>query len=253
MSENVAKEGRKKFTIELTEHESYDAIAQSMYLTSTELCHYTSDLFRSVFADFEGCVFETINQGKGMPVMPTISLFFNHKPAVAGEVRACELPGANSTGSTVIDAMHQRDRRLTIGDRYHITQDGKDVFETLLFPYLYNNGKINWGQIVSECTENATQSSMFAYGGYHQPQYTKISGIDPNRLVDLIFGNKDKDGNKVEYNVSILTVLNPAQYANIGSTNMNYLLNISRVSEKELDELCNKMGLGNMFGARIIR
>ena len=244
MSDQIKNNQREKFKIEVTEPTPFDAIAESKYLTSNELCRLTSELFKSVFADYEGCIFEATN-GE-----PTMSLIFNHGKYDNDAVVACERAGGKVSGSMVLDRTRNRDRQLQEGDRYYLTEDGKDVVMSLLTSRTYNNGNPNWRNIVSEWTDR-TVMNMYSY--QQLPQYTKVSFIDLRNLCRLIFGNKI-DGDTVDYAVSIASSLTPNGYQAMGgmSMNMNYMLNITRASAKEVAAVYEKLGFGSM-GTRIVR
>lgn len=238
------KNKREKFKIEVEEPVAFDAIAESKYLTSNELCRLTSELFKTVFADYEGCVFNSINGEISM------SLIFNHGKYDDDTIVACERSGSKNSGSIVVDRTRNRDRQLREGDRYYLTEDGKDVVMSLLTPRAFNNGNPNWREIVSEWTD---RSAMNMYSYQQLPQYTKVSFIDLRNLCKLIFGSKI-DGDTVDYSVAIAASLTPNGYHAMGnmSMNMNYMLNITRASAKEVVAVYEKLGFGSM-GTSIVR
>lgn len=240
--ENEVK--RDKFEIKLDEHVDFGAIASSKYITSNDLAKLTSELFKCVFADYEGALFE-VNGNE-----PTMSLIFNHGEYAEGSVRACERVSSKTVGSTVIDRGRARDSLIKDGDRYYLTDDGKDVVTDLVVRRLYNNGNPDLRKVVSEFTDRGPVNSYFVQ---NQPQYTKVSYISLDRLCGLLFGTENEDGERYEYDVRIAAPINPGYNAYGGmSVSTNYVLNITRVGAKELSEFCNKIGLG-ASGIQIIR
>ena len=235
---------REKSLIVNEEPAILPTIAKTAYLSSNEFCKLTSELFKGVFADSEGCFFEA---GNGEP---TISLLFNHGQYDKDAVVACELLGGQASGSSIIDRTRNRDRQMMDGDRYYLTEDGKDACKSLLIPRLYNNGNPNWRSIVGEWSDN---SVVNFYNMGQRPQYTKVSGISLSRLCGLLFGNKDENGEYVEYDVRIATALTPAGYPQNGmNMNVNYMLSITVVSSAEVAKIYEKLGYGTV-GAHIIR
>ena len=228
---------RTKFVIEFEEHQPFDGVADCKFITSSELQKLASELFRGVFADFEGCLFEVWNnQNRGGFLESHISLLFNHGN-YPGERVACEIPENKRTGSTAIDFQRRHDHQMRDGDRYYLTADGKDAIESLLTPMRFNHGKIDWKGIVSEWSE--TNTMMY---GVKAPQYTKVSFIDLNNLCRLIFGDKDENGEKVEYQVSIVGAMNAPYPGMMPNMMSNYMLSITRVSEKQIKSLYEKLG-----------
>lgn len=243
---NAEEAKRQKFVIEIApeDHFPFEAIAETKFITSNQLCKLVSELFHNVFADFEGCLFNVSNNE------PTISLIFNHGEYAEGATRACERLSAKTVGSTVIDRGRSRDSLIKDGDRYYLTEDGQDVVKDLLIRRLYNNGNPNLRNVVSEFTDRGPINSYFQQ---IQPQYTMVSYISIDRLCGLLFGDKDEEGNPVEYSVNIATAINPPYAVNPGiSVNTNYVLNISQISSKELSKLCDTLGLTSS-GINIIR
>lgn len=239
-------EERKRFKIELEEHAPFNGIAETSYITSNEILKLVSEVFRGVFADFEGCMFEPTNDGE-----PTIALLFNHgKYNVDGEKIsvACEKAGGKESGYTVIDRSRYRDRQMLEGDRYYLTEDGKDAFAPLLVTKRYNNGNPNWKYIVSEFTERTP------YNMYNQSQpvqYTKVSGISLDRMCGLLFGTKMED-DYYEYKAQIVGTLTPPANIYMAPVTCNYMLTVTRVSSKQVSEAYRKAGFGNV-NAYIVR
>lgn len=237
MSENNTNNtARQKFEIELDENMQFPSIADTAYMTSAELCKVTSELFRSVFADYEGCQFDV--QGPEA----TISLLFNHGDYSNSDIPvACELASSSKSGAVVIDRIRRMDSLRQNGDRYYLTEDGMDAISELLTERLYNNGKPNWKNIVSEYQDKS--NSYGGYYGYQQaPVYTKVSGISIKRLCGLLFGIKDEAGQKFDYDIKIASALNPG-FGN--PSNAIYIMHISKVSVEELNNLLAKVGLTN--------
>lgn len=233
---------REKFQVKVSEPLQFDAIASVKFITSDELCKLTSELFKSVFADWEGCQFETDNQG-----MPYLSFIFNHGEYDKDAVVACERFGAKSTGSNVLDRTRGRDNLLAKGDRYYLTDDGKDVVKDLLIYREYNNGNPNYGRIVSEMTD---RSIVNQYMQGQSPQYTKVSFISLDRIAALLFGTK-VDNDIKEYSVRIGASMPQPM---MGGMQMapKFMLQIMRASTNEVQEVYKKCGWTTV-GSNIVR
>lgn len=230
---------REPFKVEIDEHYPFDSIAASKFITSNELCKMVSDLLKGVFADYEGCIFET-NQG----MEPTIGLFFNHGDySNSDQPVACEKFGTKQVGNTIIDRGRARDLYNRNGDRYYLTEDGQDFVRSLIARRLYNNGNIDFKRVVSEVIDRGPVTTSFMQ---NTVQLTKVSYISVDRLCGLLFGTDEENGDRVEYTVAISAPLN----AGYGVT--DYVLNITRISAKELSTFCNKIGV-NTQAINIVR
>ena len=238
---NQRKPERVPFKIELTEHLPFNGMATTEFVSSNDFGKAVSDLFRNVFADFEGCIFE-VPQNTQLP--PYYSLIFNHGDYDENATVACERAnGAKNNGDDVLARIRYRDTMLNNGDRFILNDDGKDAIKPLLLSRLFNGGNPNWKNITGDYTEG--QQGLYGYQGM---QYTKVSFIDPDRLATLLYGEKEKDGDSnVDYHVSIFGPMNNLA----GQMNSNYMLSIIRVSEKEVGAAYEKLGLGSV--SRIIK
>lgn len=238
MSEQKKQENREKFVLEI-EPVKFEADAQVKILTSNDLCGYVSELFHTVFADFEGCKFE-MSQG-----IPSIILVFNHCKHEEGKNYAVEMAGGKKIGNSIIDKTRAYDRLVQEGDRYHITEDGADIIKELLMPrHFTNNGKVNWGNIVADYVDAPNY-----YAPQAGVQYTKISGIDPKAICRLIYGKKEGDS-YIDYAVEVKSDLSVRN--GFGTTNSNYALYITRAYNEQVKKTYEKLGFGT-FGSSIIR
>ena len=241
--QNATENKREKFVIDIDEHFEFNAIAESKFITSKDFARLTNELFHSVFADYEGCTLE-VNGNE-----PTLALVFNHGEYDEKAITCCERISTKSVGSTVIDRGRSRDNLLKDGDRYYLTEDGKDVISDLLIRRVYNNGNIDLRKVVSEISERGPVNTYFVQS---QQQYTKVSYISLDRLCGLLFGTKDEDGTPVEYSANVVAMIPTYNVPGV-NVNANYVLNITRVSSKEVADIYNKLGLGVQSGLNIIR
>lgn len=234
---------REKFTIEVAEPLEFQTIAKTAYYSSNDFCKMVSELFSSVFADYEGCLFDATSNG-----MASISLIFNHGNYDEDATCATEKMGGKTSGSSLIDRSRIRDRQMTEGDRYYLTEDGKDAIMPLLNPVAFNNGNPNWRHLVSEIQDNSN-GSYYNFG--RGTQYTKVSNISLSKLCGLIFGTKDKNGDDLEYDVKLAApMMNQYQVGN-GITG-NYMLTVTSISSEVVESLYRKMGWVSA-GANIVR
>jgi len=230
---------REPFVVEVDQHYDFDAIADTKFITSNELCKMISDLLKNVFADYEGCMFE-VNQG----MEPTIALVFNHGDYSNSELScACERLGSKQVGNTIIDNARRRDLYNRNGDRFYLTEDGQDFVKQYITRRMYNNGNLDYKRIVSEIVDRGQVNMAFQQ---QFNQFTKVSYVSIDRLCALLFGTDEENGDRAEYMVSVSAPINS------GYNTVNYVLNITKVSAKEISNFCNKIGV-NMQSLNIIR
>ncbi len=236
----MSEEKREKFKIEL-EPEEFKAIGAFKIATSAELGSLANEIFKTVFADYEGIIFDG-NAGE-----PTYSLIFNH-----GKYEDDERVGVKSAleisrkdTNDAIARVRTMDNIYRNAAKYIATDDLKDVVEKLLVAPLYNKGNPKWGQIVTDYAERAPYN---IYNPNQMNTYTKINGISANRLASLIFGYKDNEGDTFDYEVRVIGGAN----AGFGGKPTNWILQISRASYNEVNELYKSFGY-NTTTSNIIR
>ena len=225
------EETRDKLKIEI-DHEPFNGIASTKYITSNDLCKAATEIFKGVFADCEGSTFDIVSN------IPTLAVIFNHGVYDAGARVACTREATIDANANVIQRLRTRDRLLNNGDRYFLTEDGKDAFRDLLSFQVYNNGKPNWGKVVAEFSENTQQRF---YGLNQAPQYTKVGYIDLGKFAALVWGS-EIDGDQIEYQVNIVRALNSGVP---GMPPSNYMLSVTKVSSRELQNTYEKLGFGS--------
>ena len=241
VQDNQAGVKREPFVIKIEEPFEFEGTASTQYITSNDLLQRVSDLFHSVFADFEGCQLEVTNNPG---TKPHIALLFNHGEYDQDATVATRRADQDSSKNDVIRNIRNRDFRIVNGDRFYLTEDGKDVVKSLLTSQMFNNGNPNWRNIVSEYTED--NRNLYSYTP--SVQYTKVSYIDIDRICGLLYGATDGD-DEIVYQAQIAGAINAYPGANVLS--QNYMVIITRVSAKNLKSVYEKIGLGNF--SRIVR
>lgn len=236
---NVAEENRTPYSIEM-DPIPFEEDFSGKYITSVQLCKLTNQLYRAGFADYAGCTFEVIN---GLPIM---SFYFNHTRPTEDGVYACERGDGKTAGNTILDRTRTRDRQMREGDRYKITEDGKDVIVKLLHHRFFNNGKAQWGNVVSDITD---RSAATFYNPNAAVQMTKITGIDPRRICAVLWGDEAECdyGLEVKANLAVGTPGMPG-----AQQNPNYLLSITKAFSENIKKTYESLGIATM-GSNIIR
>lgn len=253
-AENSAQQEQKdeKYKIEVASHEPFNAIVSAVYVNSSALCKLVSDLFKASFADCYGSTFDLIPGTQNY----TISLYFDHDDHGNAVVATSKEDSNDSTVNSTLRRTRNFSRRILDGDRYNATKEAIEALTPFMFGpevigHIYKNSnnrhgfnsrEINWKNVVSE-----TADSSYGYNGIPR-QLTKISFLDPDKLIAAIFGSVSDEGEKYVYTSRILRSM-PA----FGGGNADYKLVIQRLAEHNVIDLANQFGLGYQAGLNIIR
>ena len=247
---NSTPQQDEKYKIEVASHEPFDAIMSAKYINSSALCKLVSDLFKASFADCYGSTFDPIPGSQNY----TISLYFDHDNHGDSIVAVSKEDNTDTTVNSTLRRTRSFSRRLLDGDHYNVTKEAIEALTPFMygpniFGHIYKNNnrhsfnnEINWKNVISE-----TADSSYGYGGIPR-QLTKISFLDPDKLIEAIFGSVSDEGEKFVYTSRILRSM-PA----FGGGNADYKLEIQRIAERHVIDLANQMGLGYQAGLNIIR
>lgn len=239
--------------IVVEEHEEFDPIVGVKYLSAKELCEAVSVIFKSIFGDYEGC---TLGGVPGTNQIE-IKLYFNHTNGRDDLPMCCSKEiDEDGTKNSLLIKTRRYNSRMTQGDRYFVTEEGKATIAPLLInnkSLLQNNGSINWGKI---CSEVADTSAQYAFEQMRQ-QYTAISYIDPVKLIEIIYGDKTVDQSGAEhkwvYNLRVINSIPTLALQNNNNSPMNWMLGIDRISEEETEKLARRYGLTMSNGLDMVR
>ncbi len=249
----TASEKGGKLSIRVRKHEPFEVCKETAILGSDDLCRKVVMMFKPVYADFDGCRLERDAQGKAY-----IELYFNHsEPNDPNKCNALTREAPDSNGKNTSNEMLRKIRsinnKMMSGDRFYLTEDGKDGIGDYVIDYMRNKktGKIMWEKIVSDVELKAN------YVGQPSKSYTKVSAIDPIKIITEWYGSTTENGDSVvEYAIENISNFNPFMGNNMMngpmSTTQSYI-SIARFNEKNVAKAANGMGFTSNFGMDIIR
>lgn len=252
MNVNATTQEQKEETkslLTIEEHDEFDPIVGVKYLSAKELCETVSSIFKQVFGDYEGCVLGGIPGTNQLE----IKLYFNHTNNNPDMAKCCSKEiNEDGTKNSLLIKTRRYNSRMTQGDRYFVTEEGKATLTPLLInnkALLQNNGTINWGKICSEVADTASQYDFVQM----RQQYTAISFIDPVKLIELIYGTEGADGHKWVYNLRVINSIPTLALQQNNNSPMNWMLGVDRISEEETEKLARRYGLSMSNGLDMVR
>lgn len=236
MGEEKNVESRQKYVLEIEEPEQFKQVYSGLFTTSILLAKKIKEFFKIAFSDVEGARIDYENNAL------VLRLFMNH-----GDHSGDALPTAierfnqKSSGSRTLDSIRARDNLLSNGDKYFVTDDGADVFEQFLnSKFFKGNKKPDWKKLTNE-TYDSTVQSGFYYGRNMGMPLTQISGLDLSKVLTAMYGDKDENGNNVEY---AAFAMGRIQNNMMGFNAIpNYALMIIKANEGNIIEACKEIGL----------
>lgn len=245
MSESSKTEERVPLTIDVVP-EPFEGVADCKFISAQKLAGLVRNFFKDIFVDCEGVMYE-----KGPYGELEMGIVFNHGKYPNGRT-AVQSPYNSEVADKKDVVLRGRalDTQNRNGDRYIITEDGKDIFGPLISGRMYDNkGAIKWNKVVTEVADQNSRSlgagAFYGFGRPNVVQFTKIDPIPVTTLCKLVYGAEDESGDDVEYGVNVWQ--NPMLMQQFGQFNVNLqavLLQITRVGKKKVDAVYNELGLG---------
>lgn len=259
MSENQnVTQKEKKFSIIVTEPDNFDPLMESKCLTTMDLADKVNQLLSPMFADYEGCFINPPDQTHGYV---SVSVFFRATNKTPGEGQIKNLEAINSQTTTintgnkrssdagVLDQIMAMNTRVK-GRSFKLTQKTKEGLSD--FIPMKEVTEDYWKNNVIEMTD-ATP-----YGAMQYVIYVRVDGLDLNRLLKKIYGGVEIDdvtGDK-RYIDYMVTLVRPIQSPMAPQTQSpwsiptapvpsNFMAIVSRLDNKNLDDLCRSLGMYN--------
>ena len=207
-----------------------------------EFGHIVSNYMKKIFVDWEGCTVQSVasrsNDGGNISAGLMLCFWFNHMthPDDGRVVALSNSVNDNNKGET-LSTMRRMVNTINNGDGYRLTEDAQEM----LTPYMLSsafgrNSKINWGNYV---TEVAPRQNMFNTAP--TVQYTMVYGLDIDKFIPEIFGDKDENGSPARY--MYWPIVTPKSTINIDT----WFLGIARMGLDEFSKITNYLGVGDLF------
>lgn len=215
-----------KEVIELAYKDQEEFIGQShtKMTTTRELTKVVNALFR-VLPDYEGCNIMPDQAGNLQ-----CSLFFHLSPGNMERaiVQSAESMIANEGASAKYQRMSMRSQNR----RLYLTDFGKELLFGYIFkqPNMVDPHKFNWNQITIE------QIDQQAYG--QGVPMLRVSHINLLKIIPKFYSNPQK--RYYQWNIQLVKPAN-GRYGTGGKLE-NYVINITRLDTKEVENLAAEMG-----------
>lgn len=256
------EELRNEFNVRVLKKDPFDATMDCMIIRSSEFCELTNQLFSPFYADYEGSTYETL-QGNNIPM---VCLFFNHRDYPDDADVACTKDGEESNvRNSLLRQTRLRDRRMVEGDRYSLTQQGKDGIGNFIYrkwqttsPWFTDKktgrDRIDWRRVCSEVADPNANYFNMPNGRPIGTQYTKVSYLDPALIVAEIYGTEDDNGSPVEYGVRIVNSLPMVgNVYNVNRSSNDWLLCIERAHNMDIKKYAQMYNMPLQNGLNIHR
>lgn len=230
MAENIKVENKetKKATISVAEHPVFEGDMKTNIISTIDMADVVSSLFAPAFSDYYGCKIR-INNGEN-PFVPSgvlyVDLYFKDRGTAADGAWKNIVPrGSVKTGNRIADGL-QRITGQGTGRVYEVTKETYEALEAFSFA----GNRTNWMNLTQEISTN-----MSVYG-MKEEVVVCISGIDLNRVISEIYGNKTEEG-LYDY---VATPATP-----IPGKVQEFILQVCQLNKKAVRDLQRDLGVYN--------
>ena len=233
--EQLEKEEKERVRIKAGSRNFPDLIA-TVYSDTVKFPKEVNSLFRSVFADWHGTKIELIQNRQ---IFTTIH-FHEIPEGSEGDslYRGIERTVTKESLSSADSRIDALNHFASFGHRnqYRLTKEAKQILKDVV-PVQYinhKNGNVDWNKLVSE----GSIPSDMGYGMIATVQVV----VDINRILKLMYGDKDEEGNKWQYMATIGNPINPAP-SPAGLIASQWQLFLMRCNVKDVEYLAREYGL----------
>lgn len=215
----------------------FDSTTEARLTTTIELSSLVNTVFNKVFRDYYGCILvldPVTNRWKA-------DLYFSENANASEEAAIKNLEpiaakfgngvGANGARRTM-GSMAEGFTARTSNIHYELSTVTKEALTKYYMPWELKKGEPNWKKIVTEQYEQAN------YGYNSSTIYICVHGVDIVKILTDIYGNKNEENHYVDYAVTAIRPLSQIQ----PNSNSNMLLNVQRIDQFHVEELCRKIG-----------
>lgn len=278
---NQQPQEEPKFAIKVDKPEDFskEITEGSFFTTSKVLGQKISDIFSSVYADYMGCWiiskdachdghFNPIrtNPVTGLPELDqntAVELYFHHyrKPDADENMPCAVSPnpkakGTNYRASALVAGSEAIDMRARSGPKWFLTKEGQEG----IAPFLFND----------EFIFKTNQNSMFKRKDSERwniitrdlqlgnEYVTIVSFLNTNKLIQTIYGKKDKDDKSITYTYGAKIVnVNPTDglffdQIRFGQTAQQlvkpvFSMLIQRINDKSIEKAVRDIGMCPSF------
>lgn len=234
MSVEETKNKKQPLTLSFEEFEDFNATAETLITTTKSLCALLNERLKMVFQDYYGCKIEPYPNGQGLAVT---LVFSQLQPGMIDQNRpiAFEPIYADKTKS-IADRSRQLNSMYNHGRRYTISEDAKSA----LCDLFTKPDRVDWNKCTSE--------SYNRPNAWSQTAYNIITGLDMNKVCEIIFGSAEstEDGkNKMYY---LPMVCGPSMSAGqVPGMVTNWIVNLCMMTEDSAKKMMEEIGIVGGF------
>lgn len=258
--------------------EDFGSSYRSKFTTSQRLAEKINSMFAPVFRDYTGCIVLTndmvpalMSHAMGtppgfappvtIPVMASnpnggnlsVVAYFSEKPNGVGDSsKVANLFRIADMAKQTDDLVARINRVMCVNSnrKYELTLETKQLLSKYVSDsYLANRNdrtSVRWNDISYELSEN---------NGYMQMSYRICVAVrlDLLKIIKEIYKTKI-DGHFIDYAINVMRPLGQTNPMMASAVTNNYLLNITQLDTKELEDLCKEIGvIGGQTNIPMIR
>lgn len=259
-AKGMSEEQGLDFELEPREFGSDFPVVRRSITTVKKLSEVVSQVFKGIFNDYTGCNIE-INKATKLPYLV---IYFKEQliPSNSGKINAikrCAGVTANNDprriGKRFLDVSDVKRYNARFNkQQFELTDEGKEILGKYFLKEFYNsnvslmhmNSKTvtpKWGKVVTEVTEN----NVIQQNPFMNPAANiiliKVAYVDIEKLLEKIYGHKDKEGEVCMYRV-LPTIIPPTPYVN----NDNIVIVMEQMKQCDAKEILGINGNNDNLG-----
>ena len=238
---SMSKEDEKKLLHIVNDNPlKFETIISKMTTTTTKLAMAINEVFHDMFSDYYGSDVKFANNGPNTGTL-TVSLVFKAIPVVEGDTKRAFLP-IREKKTTTNDTVNRMMMINTMNSSRHRTMEITPYGMELMYDLMNSQSRkgvnpknpASFMAITGEMTE---QTGMYSTVNN---VYCTMIGLDLYRILDVVYGAKDKTEGRYIYKVNPMKPI--MMMPGTPAVGQNWVIEIERMTTAAFDKLAREIG-----------
>ena len=242
---NNQNETRKPMRLEIVEPEKFDSLARTTFETTQRLAKRINKLFSTAFADYHGSVVYSLAGNGNVAAYQQFMVELHFKPLTAGSVspddqrvRAFkpidEAAGDKSNVLVGVKSIYNNYRSTA---KFQLTEEAAEILSEFMLPGVNVDPfkPSSYDGLKAEYVDNVQFGQA--------PVMVKIINLDLVKLIKKIYGNRNEDGNRVDYGIIPYGPVAPNMNNVAAQNSANWRVAIMQINADKTFDVASEMGI----------
>lgn len=242
---NQNTEPRKPMRLEIVEPEKFDSLARTTFETTQRLAKRINKLFSTAFVDYHGSIVYNVAGNGNVAAYQQFMVELHFKPLTAGSVNPNDqrvrafkpIDEATADKSNVLAGVKSIYNNFRSTAKFQLTEEAAEILSEFMLPGVNVDPfkPSSYDALKAEYVDNPQFGQA--------PVMVKIVQLDLTKLIKKIYGNRNEDGNKVDYGIIPYGPVAPNMNNAMAQNSANWRVAIMQINADKTFDMASEMGL----------